>query len=121
MATDSKSGVESSDVSGSGSTEAGGRAGAGDVTADLKDAERAGVFAAAPSEQKLGPAEIAAGALVAVGGLNWGLVALGKFDLVAALTGNEFGETNLASRLVYGAVGAAAAAQAVRLVQKAAG
>ena len=46
-------------------------------------------------------------ALPIIGGINWGLVSLAKFDLVATLTGNEFGETNAASRLVYGAVGAA--------------
>jgi uncharacterized membrane protein YuzA (DUF378 family) len=55
-------------------------------------------------------------ALVVVGGINWGLVGLGRFDLVAALTGNRFGDTNAASRLVYLAVGAAAAAEAASLV-----
>jgi uncharacterized protein len=52
--------------------------------------------------------DIAAAALVLIGGLNWGLVALAEFDLVAALTGNDFGETSWLSRIVYGAVGAAA-------------
>jgi hypothetical protein len=46
--------------------------------------------------------------LVIIGGLNWGLVALFEFDLVAALTGNDFGETNIASRLIYGLVGLSA-------------
>ena len=41
-------------------------------------------------------------ALVLVGGLNWGLVAIAKFDLVAWLFGLDFGETNAASRIVYG-------------------
>jgi uncharacterized protein len=57
-----------------------------------------------------------AGALVIVGGLNWGLVALGEFDLVATLVGEDFGETNVLSRIVYGLVGASAvylAAQAL--------
>ena len=36
---------------------------------------------------------------------------------VATLTGNRFGETNAASRAIYGLVGASAAYQAVRLVQ----
>lgn len=49
-----------------------------------------------------------AGALVLVGALNWGLVAVAKFDLVATLVGLEFGETNAASRVVYGLVGLAA-------------
>jgi uncharacterized protein len=56
-------------------------------------------------------------ALVIVGGLNWGLVGLGKVDLVATLTGNRFGDTNAASRLVYLAVGAAAATEATHLVR----
>ena len=46
-----------------------------------------------------------------VGGLNWGLVALAEFDLVATLVGLDFGETNAASRLVYGLVGLAAVYQ----------
>jgi uncharacterized membrane protein YuzA (DUF378 family) len=49
-----------------------------------------------------------AGALVLVGGLNWGLVAIGEFDLVAWLVGERFGETNAVSRVVYGLVGLAA-------------
>ena len=48
---------------------------------------------------------------VIVGGLNWGLVALAEFDLVATLVGLDFGETNAASRLVYGLVGLAAVYQ----------
>ncbi|HEX8646441.1 MAG TPA: DUF378 domain-containing protein [Thermoleophilaceae bacterium] len=63
--------------------------------------------------------DLAAGALTAVGGVNWGLVAAGRFDLVAKLTGNDFGETNAASRVVYGLVGVAAAYQLTRLVQTA--
>ena len=52
-----------------------------------------------------------AAALLVVGGLNWGLVALAEFDLVAALVGLDFGETNAVSRIVYGLVGLAAAYQ----------
>ena len=51
--------------------------------------------------------DIAAATLVIVGALNWGLVAIAEFDLVAALVGLEFGETNAVSRVVYGLVGAA--------------
>ena len=51
--------------------------------------------------------DIAAATLVIVGALNWGLVAIAEFDLVAALVGLEFGETNAFSRIVYGLVGAA--------------
>ena len=58
--------------------------------------------------------DIAAAVLVAVGGLNWGLVALAKFDLVATLVGLDFGQTNVASRLVYGLVGASAVYQVVQ-------
>ena len=49
-----------------------------------------------------------AAALLIVGGLNWGLVALAEFDLVAWIFGEEFGATNVASRIVYGLVGVAA-------------
>ncbi len=61
--------------------------------------------------------DAAAAALTAVGGVNWGLVGLAEFDLVAKLTGDRFGRTNAVSRAVYGAVGAAAAYQAFRLVR----
>ena len=47
----------------------------------------------------------ATGLLVIVGALNWGFVALAEFDLVAALFGMEFGETNALTRIVYGLVG----------------
>jgi hypothetical protein len=47
--------------------------------------------------------------LTTVGGLNWGLVGLFRFDLVAAIFGGmEFGQTNLASRVVYTLVGVSA-------------
>jgi uncharacterized membrane protein YuzA (DUF378 family) len=46
--------------------------------------------------------------LVIVGGLNWLLVGIAQFDLVAAMTGNEFGETNILSSIVYVLVGIAA-------------
>jgi len=49
-----------------------------------------------------------AAALLIVGGLNWGLVAVAKFDLVAWIFGLDFGETNVATRIVYGLVGLAA-------------
>jgi uncharacterized protein len=53
--------------------------------------------------------------LLIVGGLNWGLVAIAEFDLVATIVGEEFGETNALSRLVYGLVGVSAVYQAARL------
>lgn len=55
--------------------------------------------------------DILAAILVIVGGLNWGLVAVAEFDLVATLVGLEFGETNAVSRVVYGLVGLAAVYQ----------
>ena len=59
--------------------------------------------------------DILAAVLVVVGGLNWGLVAVAEFDLVAKLVGLEFGETNAASRVVYALVGLAAVYEAARL------
>ena len=52
--------------------------------------------------------DLLAATLLIVGGLNWGLVAIAEFDLVAWLFGEEFGTTNVASRVVYGLVGLAA-------------
>ena len=49
--------------------------------------------------------------LVIVGGLNWGLVGLFDFDLVAAI----FGAGSMLSRLVYILVGLSAAWQIVPL------
>ena len=40
-------------------------------------------------------------ALVIVGALNWGLVAVARFDLVAALFGLEFGQTSAITSIVY--------------------
>jgi len=58
--------------------------------------------------------DILAAVLVAVGGINWGLVAVAKFDLVATIVGLDFGQTNAASRIVYGLVGASALYQVVQ-------
>ena len=43
--------------------------------------------------------------LAVVGALNWGLVALAEFDLVAAIAGLEFGQVNTFTRVIYGLVG----------------
>jgi uncharacterized membrane protein YuzA (DUF378 family) len=59
--------------------------------------------------------DILTAALVIVGALNWGLVAIAEFDLVATLVGLDFGETNAASRVVYGLVGLAAVYQVATL------
>ncbi|MDR5755304.1 MULTISPECIES: DUF378 domain-containing protein [unclassified Caballeronia] len=50
------------------------------------------------------PVDWVAGALVIIGGLNWGLVGLLRFDLVAAI----FGAGSAGSRIVYVLVGLAA-------------
>jgi uncharacterized protein len=52
--------------------------------------------------------DLLAATLLIVGGLNWGLVAIAEFYLVAWIFGEEFGTTNVASRVVYGLVGLAA-------------
>jgi hypothetical protein len=59
--------------------------------------------------------DIASAALLIVGGLNWGLVAVANFDLVAAIFGLDFGQTNVATRIVYGLVGLAAVYQVTQL------
>ncbi len=53
---------------------------------------------------KLTPLDWIALILLAVGGLNWGLVGILNFDLVATI----FGDMSLLSRIVYGVVGASA-------------
>ena len=45
--------------------------------------------------------------LVIVGAVNWLLVGIAGFDLVATLTGDTFGETNPISSIVYILVGVA--------------
>lgn len=58
--------------------------------------------------------DILAAVLLVVGGLNWGLVALANFDLVAAITGaGAFGNKNMLGVVIYGLVGLAAAYQAL--------
>ena len=43
--------------------------------------------------------------LTIVGALNWLLVGVARFDLVATLTGDSFGDTNPISAVVYILVG----------------
>ena len=45
--------------------------------------------------------------LVIVGAVNWLLVGIASLDLVAAITGDAFGETNPISSIVYILVGVA--------------
>jgi uncharacterized protein len=56
--------------------------------------------------------DVTAAILVVVGALNWGLVAVARFDLVAALFGLRFGEVSALTAVVYGLVGLAGAYQA---------
>jgi len=53
--------------------------------------------------------QITALIITIIGGLNWLLVGLFRFDLVAAICGGmHFGETNVLSRIIYIVVGIAA-------------
>ena len=54
--------------------------------------------------------DVIAALLVVVGALNWGLVGLFQFDLVAAL----FGDASALSRMVYTLVGFAGLFQAIQ-------
>jgi uncharacterized membrane protein YuzA (DUF378 family) len=51
--------------------------------------------------------DVVAAVLVVVGALNWGLVAVARVDLVAALFGLSFGEVSALTAVVYGLVGVA--------------
>jgi uncharacterized protein len=57
--------------------------------------------------------DVTAAVLLVIGGLNWGLVAVAHFDLVAAIFGMRFGETSILSSVIYGLVGVAALYQTV--------
>jgi uncharacterized protein len=61
------------------------------------------------------PLNIVTAILLIMGGLNWGLAAIAEFDLVATVFGLAFGDTNLASRIVYAPVGLSALYQATQL------
>jgi uncharacterized membrane protein YuzA (DUF378 family) len=63
--------------------------------------------------------DIVSAVLVIVGALNWGLVGLANFDLVATIAGGlKFGEANAFSRIVYVLVGVAAVVQAMMLLKR---
>jgi uncharacterized protein len=57
--------------------------------------------------------DVLATVLVVVGALNWGLVAIARFDLVAALFGLTFGEVSGLTAVIYGLVGVAGLYQAI--------
>jgi uncharacterized membrane protein YuzA (DUF378 family) len=58
-------------------------------------------------EIKMKKLDVVAAVLVVVGALNWGLVAVAHFDLVATIFGMKFGEVSVLSGIVYGLVGLA--------------
>jgi uncharacterized protein len=57
--------------------------------------------------------DVLAAVLVVIGALNWGMVAIAHFDLVAILFGMKFGEVSTLSAIVYGLVGLAGLYQGV--------
>jgi uncharacterized membrane protein YuzA (DUF378 family) len=75
--------------------------------------KRAGKASAQSGEAVMKQIDVTAAILVVVGALNWGLIAVARFDLVAALFGMQFGQVSAASALIYGLVGVAGLYQAV--------
>jgi uncharacterized membrane protein YuzA (DUF378 family) len=59
--------------------------------------------------------DVTTGALVVVGALNWGLVAVARFDLVATLFGMDFGQVSALTAVVYGLVGVSGIYQLVNM------
>ena len=57
--------------------------------------------------------DVVAAVLVVVGALNWGLVSVARFDLVAALFGLSFGQVSGVTAVVYGLVGLSGLYQAL--------
>jgi len=89
---------------------------AGDLRRFKQRVERDGATGGQGSARRLTAVDRAAGALVLVGALNWGIVAVRGRDVVA---GNDSspagGPRGVVSRVVYGVVGAAGVVCAVRL------
>ena len=57
--------------------------------------------------------DVLAAVLLVIGGLNWGLIGVAHFDLVATIFGMKFGQTSAISSVVYLLVGLAGLYQAV--------
>lgn len=72
-----------------------------------------GYFIEQPEEAIMKKLDVLAAVLVVVGALNWGLVAVAHFDLVAAIFGMKFGQVSTLSAIVYGLVGLAGIYQGV--------
>ena len=58
--------------------------------------------------------DVVATVLLIVGAVNWGLVGIARFDLVAALFGMQFGETSALTSVIYGLVGLAGVYRSIR-------
>jgi len=70
----------------------------------VSNATRSSSVASTTGSPRLGPMDWIGLILLIIGGLNWGLVGLFGFDLVAAI----FGNMSLLSRIVYVLVGLSA-------------
>jgi uncharacterized membrane protein YuzA (DUF378 family) len=75
-------------------------------------------FKQSQEEKTMKALNIIAAVLLIVGGLNWGLVGVAHFDLVAAIFGMKFGMTSMLSAVVYTLVGLAAVYQAATFSQR---
>jgi uncharacterized membrane protein YuzA (DUF378 family) len=63
--------------------------------------------------------DLVAASIGIVGGANWLSIGAGKYDLIAKVSGKQrFGETNLASRTLYGIIGGAALWSLARLIER---
>lgn len=63
--------------------------------------------------------DLVAASLAIVGGVNWLAIGAGRYDMIGHVTGkHDFGETNLASRTLYGILGGAALWSLARLVEQ---
>jgi uncharacterized membrane protein YuzA (DUF378 family) len=63
--------------------------------------------------------DLVAASIGIVGGVNWLSIGAGKYDLIGRVAGKQrFGETNLASRTLYGIMGGAALWSLARLVER---
>jgi uncharacterized membrane protein YuzA (DUF378 family) len=69
--------------------------------------EESGNEATNEKEEIMRKMDVLAAVLVVIGALNWGLVGIARFDIVATLFGMGFGETSWISSLVFTLVGAA--------------
>jgi uncharacterized membrane protein YuzA (DUF378 family) len=63
--------------------------------------------------------DLVAASIGIVGGVNWLSIGAGKYDLIGHVAGKrDFGDTNLASRTLYGIMGGAALWSLARIVER---